>query len=67
LLLSKRGDRVYDTILVIVDRYTKIVTFVLTTKKCTSVDLVDILVNEIVRRFGIPAGIISDRGSVFTS
>jgi len=48
LPLSKRGDYVYDTILVIVDRYTKIVTFVLTTKKYTSVDLVDILVNEIV-------------------
>ena len=57
----------YDAILVIVDRYSKMVIFVPTTKKITSSDLVDVLVDEVVRHYGMPAGIVSDRGSVFTS
>jgi transposase InsO family protein len=58
---------VYNAILVIVDRYTKMNIYIPTTKKCTSVDLAKILRDEIVRHYGIPNGIVSDRGSVFIS
>ena len=63
---SKRGDSVYTTVLVIVDRYSKIVIFVLTTKQYNIVELVDIFINKVVRYYGVPAGIISNRGLVFT-
>lgn len=64
---SKRGACVYDAILVIVDRYTKMNLYIATTKSCTAVDLTRILCDEVVRRFGMPTGIVSDRGSLFTS
>ena len=39
LLLGKLDDLVYNTILVIVDRYIKMNLYILTTKRCTSVEL----------------------------
>ena len=64
---GKLGDCVYDAILVIVDRYTKMNRYLPTTKKCTSVELAELLELHIVRHYGLPKGIITDRGSVFTS
>jgi hypothetical protein len=58
---------VYDAVLVIVDRYSKMNRYVPTTKKCTAAALAKILVEEVVRHFGVPSGIVSDRGPVFTS
>ena len=64
---SKRGGCVYDAILVIVDRYSKMLIYVLTTKRCTATELAQLLLNEVVRHYGVPHRIISDRGSLFTS
>jgi len=64
---SKWFAGVADAILVIVDRYSKMVIFVPTTKRCTSVELADILMEYVVRRYGVPRGSVTDRGSVFTS
>lgn len=64
---SMRDGCVYDAILVIVDRFSKMNVYVPTTKTCNAVTLAKILVQEVVRRFGVPRGIVSDRGSVFTS
>ena len=41
--------------------------YVPTTKTYTTLDLVRILCDKVVRRFGMPASIVSDRGSLFTS
>jgi uncharacterized membrane protein len=60
-------SKVYDSILVIVDRYTKIARYIPCNKTCTSVQLADLFVKEIVCKYGMPKGIVSDRGSVFTS
>ena len=57
----------YNTILVIVDRFSKINLYIPTTKKVTSEGLATIILNEVVKRFSIPNGIISDRGTIFTS
>jgi hypothetical protein len=58
---------VYDAILVMVDRYTKMALYIPCTKTCTAEELAGLLERHIVRRFGMPNGIVSDRGSVFTS
>ena len=64
---SKRGDRVYDAILVIVDRYCKMHRYLPITKTCTAAELATLLRDEVVVRYGMPQGIVSDRGSLFTS
>ena len=65
--LRGRNDRVYTTILVIVDRYTKIAIYIPITKKVRASKLVDLYLEYLIPRFGIPKDIIIDRGSVFTS
>ena len=67
LPLSKRKECVYNAILVVVDRFSKIVIYALTNKTCISVQLTSILIREIVRRFSILKGALLNRGSVFTS
>jgi hypothetical protein len=64
---SMLDNNVYDSILVIVDRYTKLATYIPCTKTCIAETLAELLERYIVNRFGMPAGIVSDRGSVFTS
>jgi transposase InsO family protein len=64
---SKLGASVYDAVLVVVDRFTKMVMYIPTTKTITAPELADIFFKKIVARFGRPRGIVSDRGSLFTS
>lgn len=64
---SKRNGCVYDAILVIVDRYTKMSLYIAVTKTLTAVDLAEILVERVISRFGVPKGIVSDRDTKFTS
>jgi hypothetical protein len=65
--LSKQGPAVYDAILVIVDRYTKMARYILTTKTVTATELAEIYINEVLWFFGLLLGIVLDRGSLFTS
>lgn len=58
---------VYDSILVVLDRYTKMALYIPCTKTLKAKELADIFYNTIVCRFGMPMGIVSDRGSLFTS
>ena len=67
LPLSKRRGNMYDTILVVVDRYTKGVQYILTTKKITDPQLGELLMEEVFLQYGAPDGAVTDRGSVFTS
>ena len=55
----------YDSILVVVDRLTKMSTFLPTTSTLTSTKLAEILIREIFTRHGLPRSIVSDRGSKF--
>jgi len=64
---SKRNGSVYDAILVIVDRYTKMARYIPCNKTCTAEQLASLFHEEIICRYGVPKGIVSDRGSVFTS
>jgi hypothetical protein len=65
--LSKVGDKVFDLILVIIDRYMKINIYIPTNKTYDSVELTSLLIDVVVYRYRVLKGIISDRGSMFTS
>lgn len=56
-----------NAILVIVDRFTKYSLYIPTSDRLTSEGLATTLLHHIFRQFGIPDGIVSDRGSLFTS
>ena len=56
-----------DTIMVIVDRFMKMIRLKATTTNISSEDIVKIYWNEIWKIHGIPRKIISDRGPQFTS
>lgn len=56
-----------DAILVVVDRYTKMNRFFAVDTTITSSQLAELLYREVELRYGALKGIISDRGSLFTS
>ena len=64
---SKYRGKVYDAILVVVDRFTKMVRYLPTTTTIDAAELAELFYAEIVCRYGTPAGVVSDRGSLFTS
>jgi transposase InsO family protein len=64
---SKRREVVYDSILVVVCRYSKMVRFIPCYNDITAPELADTLVDEIFSKFGVPRSIVSDRGTTFTS
>jgi len=57
----------YDSILVVVDQFTKMVHFVPTTEKTTAEGLVRLLRDNVWRLHRLPESIISDRGPQFTA
>ena len=64
---SRFRGKVYDSILVIVDRYTKMARYIPTTKEINAAELAELFMLHVVKDFGVPSGMTSDRGSVFTS
>ena len=67
LSLSKCRDCIYNTILVIVDCYTKITQYISTVKTVTAVQLTDLFYKKIVCCFKTLREVMSDWDSVFTS
>ncbi len=63
---DEKGDS-YDSILVIVDRLTKMVHNVPVKVTINVPDLAKVIINVVVRHHGIPESIVTDRGSLFTS
>ena len=64
---SRLSGKVYDSILVIVDRFSKMVHYLPTTKKIKAVELAELFRHEVIRLHGVPEYITSDRGSVMGS
>lgn len=56
-----------DSILVIVDRFTKMGHFIACSKSITSAQLADLFFYHVIRLHGLPNNIVTDRGSVFVS
>lgn len=57
----------YDSVLVVVDRYTKMSLYVPVKKTITAEELATAFLRRVASVFGIPKGIVSDRGTQFTS
>ncbi|MBW0535632.1 hypothetical protein O181_075347 [Austropuccinia psidii MF-1] len=57
----------FDSILVIVDRFSKISVFIPTMSSITSLDLAHLFIKNIFSRHGLPSSIVSDRGPLFFS
>jgi len=64
---SLLDERAYDSILVIVDKYTKLVRYIPVRKTITSEELADVVIRNWWKDFGLPKSVVSDRGSVFTA
>jgi hypothetical protein len=60
-------NQLYDAILVVVDRLTKLSLFIPTTSNANSADLARLYIKYVFSKRGVPSDIISDRGSTFTS
>lgn len=57
----------YTAILVVVDRFTKMIRLFPCKRVLNSQELADIIYNEIVKHYGLPYEIITDRGTQFVS
>ena len=66
LFADWKGDN-YDSILVIVDRLTKIVHYEPVKVTIDAPGLAKVIIDVVVRHHGLPDSIISDRGAIFTS
>ena len=62
-----KTTRGFDSIWVIVDRFTKSAHFLPVKTTYSASQYAELFVNEIVRLHGTPVSIISDRGAQFTS
>jgi len=60
-------SEVYDTILVVIDRLTKMSHFIPHSKDLDARQFANLFIKEIVRLDGLPHDIITDRGTLFTS
>ena len=61
-----KGDS-YDSILVIIDRLTKMVHYKLVKVTINAPGLAEVIINVVMRHHGLPDSIVIDRGSLFTS
>ncbi|MBW0549365.1 hypothetical protein O181_089080 [Austropuccinia psidii MF-1] len=57
----------FDSILVIVDIFSKMAVFIPTMSSITSLDLAHLFIKNIFSKHGLPSSIVSDRGSLFFS
>ncbi|MBW0505590.1 hypothetical protein O181_045305 [Austropuccinia psidii MF-1] len=60
-------SRNFDSILVVVDRFSKMAIFIPAYGTLTALELAQIFLSHVVSKHGLPVSIVSDRGSLFIS
>ena len=65
LFVNKRQDNVYDFILIIIDRLTKMTKYVFVIKKIDVVELTNVFFDEVILRYDMFDDIVNDRNFVF--
>ncbi len=63
---DRKGDS-YDSILVIIDRLTKMVHYIPVKVTIDAPGLAKVIIDVVVRHHGVSDSIVTDRGSLFTS
>ena len=64
---SKSHGQVYDSILIVIDQFTKLAQYILVRKMIDMPQLADMFISNIIKDFGCPTGITTDRNSLFIS
>ena len=64
---SMHRRHVYDSILVVVDRHSKMVCLIPCNQDMDTEELGEVLLDDVFSQHGFPSSIVSDRGSLFTS
>ena len=67
LFLNKRRDVVYDSILTIIDRYIKMIKYILIIKKIDVAKLTKIFFKKIILHFDMSDKIVNDKKFMFTN
>ena len=67
LLSSKHDDSIHDAILMVVDRYIKMIRYISTNKTLTAIQLTDMFFEKIACCYETLKEIVFNRGSIFTS
>ena len=67
LFSSKKRDVVYDSILIIIDRYIKMIKYISIIKKIDVAKLTKMFFEKIILRFDMLNEIINDKKFVFTN
>jgi hypothetical protein len=64
---SKRSDDVYDSVLVIIDRYIKMTFYISVTKKIIAIELAKIIFDHVMLKYDASKDVVSNREFVFMS
>ncbi len=64
---SKRSNDVYDSVLVIINRYIKMTLYISVTKKITAVELAEIIFDHVMLKYDVSKDVVSNKEFVFTS
>ena len=67
LLSADRKDNSYNSILIIIDRLTKIMYYELVIVTINTQRLAEVIINVVVQYHDLPDSIISNRGAIFIS
>jgi 5'-3' exonuclease len=64
---SKLQKEVYDSILIVIDRFTKLGTYIPCKKSINAKELADIVTKRVFNIYGYPDSIVTNQRSLFTS
>ena len=61
------GLNIYNCILVVIDRFTKMAHYIPTVKELKAKEFAHLMLREVIKHHNVPEVIVSDRGTLFTS
>ncbi len=64
---NKRSNNVYDSVLVIINRYIKMTLYIFVTKKIIAIELTNIIFDQMMLKYDASKDVVSNREFVFTS
>ena len=66
-LSSTYGSTTWDSILVVVDKLTKMAHYIPVRKTMSVADFIEVFIREVVKHHGVPEVLVTDRDKLFTS